>query len=230
MLRIQTIVLALMAVFAMSAVAASSASAAAEPLWLIGGKLVSSPVKVHSLGFLLLTDHNPLGSNANKTTTLCHGFDDGTVGPHALDLVLAITAELLGTNNKITCSFEEKGKCEASPAPLAEAVGLPWHTELYLEGTNVRDHITSDTPGGKIGWKVTCKAPLLGTITDECTNTLSSVGVSNVAGGVDGIFDAISNNANCKIGAEAVRNGAGLVRGLVLTESPSAGEPLTFDP
>ena len=48
MLRIQMIGLALVAALAMSAVAASSASAA--HLWLIGGKLVASPVKIHSQG------------------------------------------------------------------------------------------------------------------------------------------------------------------------------------
>jgi hypothetical protein len=225
MLRIQMIGLALVAAVAMSVVAASSASAA--HLWLIGGKLVSSEVKVHSTGLLLLTDDTP--PVGGPTQIHCKGFDDGTVGPHALDLVLAITAELLGTNDKIPCTFDKAGGCEASPAPVALAIGLPWHTELYLQGTEVRDHITSSTAGGKIGWKVTCKAPLLGTVTDECLNTLTSVAVANVAGGVQGAFDATSSNAECSFNGGAFRANAGLVRGNTLFENISATEKLTFD-
>lgn len=223
MLRIQMIGLALVAALAMSVVAASSASAA--HLWLIGGKLVASPVKIHSLGLLLLFDKTAPGG---ESVLHCHGYDDGTVGPHALDLILAITAELLGKNPSIHCN-KVKGACESTSLILALAVGLPWHTELYLEGTEVRDHITSDTSGGKIGWKVTCKVPLLGTVTDECTNTLSSVKVTNVAGGVEGEFEGKSLKANCKVGAEAIRNGVGEVTGNTLFENISATEKLTFD-
>jgi hypothetical protein len=229
MLRIQMIGLALVAALAMTAVAASSASAA--HLWLVGGKLVASPVKVHSQGLLLLTDHNPLGNTSLETVLHCKGFDDGTVGPHALDLVLAVTKELLGTEPRITCTFDKAGGCESSPAPLALAVNLPWHTELYLVGTEVRDMVVSDVAGKKAGWKVVCKAPLLGTITDECTATLGSVKVENVAAGVLGTFEEKSENADCKVGTEAERKGAGLVRGTTLFESPSgaAGDKLTFD-
>jgi len=226
MLRIQMIGLALVAALAMSVVAASSASAA--HLWLIGGKLVASPVKIHSKGLLLLTDHNPMGSASLETVIHCKGFDDGFVGPHALDLVLAITAELLGTNPRITCTFDKAGGCEASTAPLALAINLPWHTEIYLEGSTVRDMIVADG-AGEPGYKVVCKAPLFGMITDECKAPLGNTGLANVAGGVEGIFDATSNNTNCKIGAEAVRNGQGLVRGSTLFENPSATEKLTFD-
>jgi len=225
MLRIQMIGLALMATLVMSAVAAAGASAA-EHLWLVNGKLVASPVKVHSLGLLLLTDKTAPGG---ETIIHCHGFNDGTIGPHALDLILAITAELLGTNPRITCNYVKQGACESSPRPLALAVGLPWHTELYLEGTEVRDHITSDTPGGTIGWKVVCKAILLGTVTDECTNKLTSVKVTNVAGGVEGEFDAKSSLGDCKVGTEAVRTGAGKVVGTTLVENISSTEKLTFN-
>jgi hypothetical protein len=224
MLRIQMIGLAIMAALAMSAVAASSASAA--HLWLIGGKLVASEVKIHSLGLLLLTDHTaPLGA----VQIHCHGFDAGTVGPHALDLVTSVTTTLLGTNDKITCTYDKQGGCESSPAPLALAVNLPWHTELYLVGTEVRDMIVSSGAGSP-GWKVTCKT-FLGTVTDECTVPLGSTGLVNeptATMGVLAIFDANSQNADCKLGAGELRKEVGLVRGSVLLESPSAG-PLLFD-
>lgn len=225
MLRVQMIGLALVAALVMGAVAAGSASAAHQ--WLIGGSPIAAATKVHSKGLLLLTDHTPLGLN-NSTIIHCKGFDAGTVGPGALDLIESITAELLGTNPRITCVFDKAGGCESSTAPLALAVNLPWHTELYLEGTEVRDMIVSDGAGNP-GYKVVCKGVFpLGLITDECTAPLGSVKVANVAAGVEGTFEAKSQNTNCKVGGEAVRNEAGLARGTTLFESPGAGK-LTFD-
>jgi hypothetical protein len=226
MLRIRIIGLVLVAALAMSVVATSSASAA--HLWLINGKLIASAVKIHSLGLVLLTDENPLGNASLKTAIHCKTFGTRTVGPQGLGLVEKITAELLGTNDKITCTFDKAGACESSPAPLFLAVSLPWHTELYLVGTEVRYMIASEVAGKNAGWKVICKAPLLGMITDECTAPLSSTTLINVGGGVEAIFDAKTETADCKIGGEEIRNSAGLVRGRVLFESPSAGEPLTF--
>jgi hypothetical protein len=216
-----------MAVFAMSAVAAASASA--EHQWLINGSLLASPVKTHSKGTLTLTDHTVTGG---ETQVTCTGFDDGFVGPHALDLILAVTAELLGTNKKITCSFVagKNGGCEASTAPTAEAVGLPWRTELYLRGAEVRDMITPDGAGNP-GWAVTCKT-ILGNMTDTCTTALGSTALANVAAGVSATFDKVSseeNPANCKLGGGAERAKVGLVSGSDLIESPSATEKLTFE-
>ena len=231
MLRIQMIGLALVAVLVMSALAVGSASATVLPHeWLINGKLLGSPVKIHSKGTLTLTDHTPpLGG---ETQVTCTGFDDGFVGPHALDLVLGITLELLGTVKKITCSFVagKNGGCEASTAPTAEAVNLPWHTELYLRGAEVRDMIVSDGAGNP-GWAVTCKT-IFGPMTDTCTAALGSTLVKNVAGGVSAEFEKVSNEVNpatCKLGTEAGRAGAGLVNGSVLNESPSSTEKLTFE-
>ena len=227
MLRIQMIGLALVAALAMSAVAAGSASAAHE--FLINGKPIAKATKIHSLGLLLLTDHNPLNNASLETIIHCHGFDAGTVGPGGLDLIESITAELLGTNDKIHCKFDKAGGCEASSLLLALAINLPWHTAIYLDsGGRVRDMIVADG-AGEPGYKVFCNAPLLGPIVDECKAPLGNTGLKNVAGGVEGIFDAFSNNTNCKVGTEAVRNGQGLVRGFSLLENPSSTEKLTFD-
>jgi hypothetical protein len=186
--------------------------------WLIGGKLIASPVKVHSHGLLLLTDDTAPGG---ATAVHCFGFNSGTVGPHALDLIETITAEKLGTNKKITCKFDKTGACEAATAPTAEAIHLPWHTELTLFGSAVRDMVMSDGAGNP-GWAVTCKT-ILGNVTDTCENALTSTALEIVAGGVLALFDATSNAANCKVGGEAVRNGAGLVRGDVTILSPGGG-------
>ena len=135
-----------------------------------------------------------------------------------------ITAELLGTNDKITCSFDKRGACEASSAPLFLAVNLPWHTELYLLGSEVRYMIMPDG-GGNPGWAVTCKT-ILGALTDTCTVLLGSTEVKNVTSGVLALFDSLSNAnpADCKVGAEAVRPKVGLVAGGITFESPPSGE------
>jgi hypothetical protein len=186
--------------------------------WLIGGKLIASPVKVHSHGLLLLTDDTAPGG---ATAVHCFGFNSGTVGPHALDLIETITAEKLGTNKKITCKFDKTGTCEAGTAPTAEAIHLPWHTELTLFGSAVRDMVMSDGAGNP-GWAVTCKT-ILGNVTDTCENALTSTALEIVSSGVLALFDATSNAANCKVGGEAVRNGAGLVSGDVTILSPGGG-------
>ena len=215
MLRIQMIGLAIVAALFMSAVAAGSAFAAHE--WLLGGASIGSATKVHSLGLLLVIDHTaPLG----ETVIHCHRYDAGTVGPGAADLVESITKELLGTNDVIECTLVKAGGCKAGTIAKALAIHLPWKTELYLEGAELRDMTTADG-NGEPGWAVTCTNILGGSTTDTCTTALGSVGVQDVAAGVETTFDAKTPFANCKVGSETIRNGAGLVRGSVLQENPA---------
>jgi hypothetical protein len=218
MLRIQIIGLALVAALVMSAVAAGSASAA--HLWLINGKLVASPVKVHSHGLLLLTDDTAPGG---ATQVHCFGYNSETVGPHASDLVETVTSTLLGANKKIPCAFDKQGLCDAT-APTAEAINLPWRTELTLfTGGELRDLILPHGAAGNPGWAVTCHT-LLGNMTDKCTSTLGSVKVENVASGVLALFDNVSNAAaaDCQLGTGAVRTKVGLVNGDITILSPGA--------
>jgi hypothetical protein len=225
MLRIQMIGLALVAVLAMSSVAAAGASAHE---WLLNKKPITTATKIHSLGLLLLFDHNP---PAGEVIVHCKGFDAGTVGPGAVDLIQSITAELLGTNDLIPCTIDKAGGCKSGTTAKALALNLPWHTELYEEGGEVRDMVTADG-AGEPGWDVTCENILGGKTTDACNAPLGSTGkLINLVGGlgVSTEFDAKSQAANCKVGTEALRTGAGLVRGLIKLESPSATEPLTFD-
>jgi hypothetical protein len=222
MLRIQMIGLALVAALFMSAVAAGSASAAHE--WLINGASLGAPVKVHSLGLLLLEDSTAPGG---AVKIHCHGFDAGTVGPGALDLVTSITRELLGTNDKIPCTFDKAGLCKSNVTPLALAVNLPWHTEITLINGKVRDMIMSDGNGNP-GWLVLCTNIIGGESHDICTRSLISTALANVAGGVQATFDAESGNADCSLNGGELRKEVSRVTGTTLTESPSAGEPLTF--
>lgn len=221
MLRIQMIGLALMAALAMTAVAASSASAA--HLWLLGGNLIASPVTIHSHGTLELEDTKATGG---AVRVKCTGFDTGTVGPHALDLISKITLEKLGTKDLIGCSFAagKNGACETGTEPTALALNLPWHTELYLEGTEVRDMVVSEVAGKNAGWNVRCKAIFVGPIEDDCTVALTSTGlVTDMGLGVLAKFDAKSALATCSIGGA----NSGKVEGIDILLNP--GAQLSFD-
>jgi hypothetical protein len=211
----------------MSAVAAGSASAETElHQWLIGGHLLASPVLLHSLGLLLLTDHSPTGG---EVVVHCHGFDHGTVGPHGLDLVLAITTALLSGSDKIPCTFDKSGLCKSDVTPLALALNLPWLTHLLLDNGRVRDRTLGDG-NGLPGWHVICTNIIGGESKDACIaeSPGGSPLLENVAEGVEAKFDGESGNAECSLNGGAFRKGAGLVRGLTLFENPSATEKLTF--
>ncbi|HWY18657.1 MAG TPA: hypothetical protein VNY27_08105 [Solirubrobacteraceae bacterium] len=228
MLRIQMIGLAIVAMLVMGAFVALTASAEehGKHVWAINGTPITAAIKLHSLGLLLLEDSKATGG-ASKIH--CKGFDDGYVFPKGLDLVLHIANSLhnalLGIGLKIHCN-KVSGGCESSSLILALAVHLPWLTLLILHGTEVRDLIERDPngPGGNPGWLVSCKAPILGTVIDECTAELGSTSVVNVTGGVETVFEKVSPLAECSQGGA----GAGKVEGLVLNESPSSTETLTF--
>jgi hypothetical protein len=207
-----------MAVFAMSAVTAASASAAHT--WLIGGKLVAAPTTIMSKSTLVLADDKATGG---AVVVSCTGFGTGTVGPDALDLISKITAEVLGTKDKINCTFVKVGLCKSGTTPTVLALDLPWHTEIYTEGTETRDMTTSDG-AGEPGWDVTCTNILGGTTEDDCKTPLGSTALANAVGGVLATFDNIAPQVNCSVGGA----GAGLVSGDTLLESPGA-EALTFD-
>jgi hypothetical protein len=219
MLRIYMISLALVSVLVMSAVAAGSASA--SHLWLLNSKLIATPVTLHSHGTLELEDSKATGG---AIRIKCTRFDTGTVGPHALDLISKETAEKLGTNDKIPCTFVKQGACKATPAPTILALHLPWHTELYLIGGEERDMVESDG-AGEPGWYITCTNVLGGITEDECRTTLGSTALTNVVGGVLATFDVNMHFPTCSIGGE----NAGRLEGDALLLSPSAGEKLTFD-
>ena len=237
MLRIQLIGLALVSAIAMSAVAAGSASAETvlHLQWLLYHSqsgihlLLAEPVRGHALGLLLLEDSKILGG---PVRIHCHGFATGTVGPHGLDLVEKITLEVLGTHNEILCSFDKNGLCEAGTPPTAEAVHLPWLTELVLGngGREVRDLALPDPngPGGALGWKVNCKVGGA-TVTDECLEEAGhpgSVFMENRLNGVLGTSDKLSPRASCSMGG----TGSGTVEGTGLTENPSPTLLLLISP
>jgi hypothetical protein len=212
---------ALVAAVFMSAVAVSSASA--EHQWLVGGNPISSAIKVHSLGLLLLTDTKATGG---EIKVHCKGLDDGTVGPGGLDLILAITTELLKGSDKIPCTFDKQGACNSSPAPTALALHLPWRTLIVLINGEVRDLLLGDGNGAP-AWMVSCST-LLGEMTDTCEEEAGHMAaplLANVAEGVKATFDETgSPPAKCSMGGAET----GIVRGSIELLSPGT-EALTFD-
>jgi hypothetical protein len=225
MLRVQIIGLALVSALMMSALAAGSASAE-NWQWLLFHSesgvhlLLNKEELVETEGLVLLED-----SKASGTQVHCHGFDLGTIGPHALDLVLSVTAEPLGTNKSVSCTFDKVGLCKSGTTPTAEAVHLPWHTKLLeLEG-KPHDQILGNG-AGRPGWKVKCTNILGGTTEDECVEEEGKPNSPLVAN--DGLLGVLAtfqkpgsaggSTAICSVGGAE----AGIVAGTVLTKSPSS--------
>ena len=130
--RLRIVGLCLVAVFAVSAVGA--ASAFASPEWLQNGLKLTSALSVTSKGKLKLTDTKG-GLKKGSVTIECTGTDKGTVGPGAADELTEVKAT--------ECKHVAGEEC---PSPSAEAVHLPWKTELYEEGSAIRDKV-AETAG-----------------------------------------------------------------------------------
>jgi hypothetical protein len=234
MLRIQIIGLAIVSALLMSAVAAGSASAETElhHQWLLYHSqsgihlLLAAPIRVHSLGLILLEDHGP-GAGVRIH---CHAYDTGTVGPHGLDLVESITLELLGSHNLILCLYDKVPSlsCNENKMPDVQAIHLPWRTELVLRAGLLTDLILADG-NGRPGYRVTCINVLGGTTEDTCVEEAGKPArtvISNQLNGVLGEFNTISPLGECTIGGKE----AGLVSGFTLTENPSPTLLLLISP
>lgn len=221
MRKIHIVGLALVAVLAFCAFSAVSASAAE---WLVcekmvGGKFknaacseagagewewkaILTPLPVDSAGTLELEDMNA----PFKPVLICKGENEGTVGPGAVDLITKI--------NKISCTSTFCSSPEAKP------VNLPWKTELLPVGATIRDDILEDPElkPGLPGWEAICSG-----VKDICTtgagSTLMKNEVSGTLGLVDALFEANSGTANCTVGGA----NQGLVNGLLLILSTTAG-------
>jgi len=225
MLRIQIIGLAFASAIVMSALATGSASAE-NWQWLLFHSetgvhlLLNKEELVETEGLLLLEDSKATGG---ASAVHCHGFDLGTIGPHALDLILSITAEPLGTKKSIPCTFDKVGACKSGTTPTVEAVNLPWHTELVeLKAPKVSDLLLGGG-AGKPGYVTTCTNILGGTTKDECLEEAGQPAAPFVSNdGLLGVQATFSEEntppAKCSLGGEK----AGHVSGTVLTKSPSA--------
>jgi hypothetical protein len=221
MRKFQLLGLAVFALLAFSVIAATSSAFALESVWLVGGHraevktlVLSETIGINgdNTGVILLEDSKvPL---AGKVDILCSGIDEGWVGPGSLDEVTLITS-LSGsetTEKWIACTRSEG--CEADPTPPeARAVGLPWVTELLLEGTIFLDDIVGKA-GEEAGWEVR-KCLVFGTETsDKCVSNASSADIDNTTeGDVIALFSpTFTTNALCTVGGA----GSGIVEGEIL--------------
>ncbi len=205
MKRVHLIGIALMAAFAMAAVAASAASAHE---WLEDGSPIASALKVNSKGTLELTDSK---TTIGSVTLECTGVDVGTIGPDAADKIEKVEESPLGSGKtKIKCTSTNR----SCGSPEAEAVHLPWNTEIQTVGTETRD-VIKNSGAGVPGWAATCT--VIGIkVTDTCTAE-SNTALADVSPNVEAIFDAKSPKATCSQSGEAT----GSVLGVDLIEAPS---------
>lgn len=193
--RLKIAGLCLVAVFAVSAVGA--ASAFASPEWLQNGSKLTSALSVTSKGKLKLTDTKG-GLKKGSVTIECTGTDKGTVGPGAADELTEVKAT--------ECKHVAGEEC---PSPSAEAVHLPWKTELYEEGSAIRDKV-ANSGAGLPGWKVKCSI-----LSDTCEAETSTAIKLVEVGIVDATFEEKSAKANCSRGG----TGTGVVEGTDVLEA-----------
>jgi hypothetical protein len=201
---------ALLAVFALGAVVCGTAFAEeyTGDVWTKGETIVKENVvvKSKSVGGIKLED-SKMG-----VAIECLISDEGKIGNEGKGEVTAIT----------TSECKTLKACEAGTI-TANAVHLPWKTQLQEVEENARDKI-SNGGSGEPGWKIECK--VIGILlTDEC-NGETSQGTENVSGGVDTIFDSKSAHLNCSAGGP----GAGVVSGTDLDESPAGENQITAAP
>jgi hypothetical protein len=109
------------------------------------------------------------------------------------------------------------GSC---PSPNAEAVNLPWKTELYSAGAQVRERLVSGGSGTP-GWQFTCS----GHTTDRCYFNTSAY-MLNTVDGAEAIFNKESNKTACTGGAEV-----GQLEGSIAFAASEAGvEAIEIEP
>jgi hypothetical protein len=222
MRKIHLLGVAMFAMFAFSAIVVSQAFAL-ESVWLDSG-VRAVLVPVDSEGELLLEN------NKTGTQILCSGLNEGIVGGFGAEnnSKLDETAVIKGLAGEkpIKCTFEAEKfgpSCEHVQDPTAEALGLPWKTELLLEGTIFLDDIIGTLAGGAAGWLVTCL--IFGaTASEECTVVGGSADIDNETGGVLALFSPLfSKNANCTNFLGVKETEVGVVEGEILILAKEAG-------
>jgi hypothetical protein len=140
-----------------------------------------------------------------------------------------------GENVKIECEVNVKGSIEAGGVGTISsyiagdckrlegictlrtsyAVNLPWKTELYAEGTEIRQRIVSGGSGTP-AWHFGCENLITG---DTCNFNTSANMLNTGVGGVGAVFNSASNKTTCSQGGAE----AGQVEGSIALTSPEAG-------
>ncbi len=205
-IRIAGLCLVALAAMAM----ATAATASAAPVWEQNGTEVKGTEKVMGTGTLKLKDTKTL---LGTSEVECGGAEKGTIGPGSLDRVEVIEVQASQCAAKKVCENVEE----------ITAKGLPWQTEVYESGKELRDNIKT-TGNGEPGWRVKCKT-IGGSKVDEClaeAGLVPSTKVTNetVKGVVVSEFEEEhSPKAKCTEGGAK----SGAVVGLITLLSATAG-------
>lgn len=139
-----------------------------------------------------------------ESAVVCGGTDNGWIGVLNKDFITSISVKASNCKAVKVCENVEG----------IEARNLPWQTELFETEGKVRDAIRNSGAGNP-GWKVTCKAPIIGSTTDECTSNEGNTAIEELSGNLSLDFrfqGEKSGKATCSKGGA----GSGLVEGTVL--------------
>jgi hypothetical protein len=202
------ILLALVAVLAVSATAASTALASPEWYFKNKGvykKLTTSMKVVYENPFELIdTKDNPV-----SLAVSCKGTGEGVIKAGAKGEITSF-----GIGLPENCKgVPVKGITDCEKFETAESADLPWETELYKEGSEIRDKIL-----GTPIWSFTCKS-IFGPYDDTCGVSPSTSIVNNASSGlVEAKFDAKSGKTSCSEGGKEAGEWKGTLK-IKLTES-----------
>jgi hypothetical protein len=196
--RSKMVFAALVAVVAISAVAASSAFA--SPEWYVKKAKVfakvTSSVNVHGTDtweFVETKYEKKVGIPATLSIS-CTGEGEGT-----------IKAGGDGTISHLGESSCKPGKTsgnQCKESVKVAGVDLPWKTELYKEGSTIRDRIVSGGDGTP-GMELVCKTGLFGEFTAFCSINTNTLMTNNVSGGlVEAELEKVSNKTHCSFSEE----------------------------
>lgn len=191
MLRIMF--LALVTVFALAAIAASSALAAPEWYAKKSGvwAKVTTPVKIKIEGTVEVNDREGYPSLKRPLAISCHfteALNEGEVKPAGAGKI-----ELHLGSAECKPATVENNTCQAIEGKAS--TNLPWATELYSEGSELRQRLVNGGAGTPI-WTFKCKT-FFNPIEDNCSFNTSMHTTNLVSGLVEAALDTKSNQTYC---------------------------------
>ncbi len=218
--KFTTAVVTLAAVFALGAVAASSALA--SPEWYVkeGGTFhkLTSALEVHANTNLDLTDE-PVKEPPIYVSESCLGSMKFKIEPGGVSKIVEYTAA--------ECKFS-KSNAPVSCGGIVTALArhLPWKSELYLEGTEIRERLVSGGSGTP-EWEFECGND---EFKDSCGFNTSAHVINNALNSVEAQFEAKSNKTFCSWGATFNGNKeSGSLKGTIKLELPKGVEAIKVE-
>jgi hypothetical protein len=206
MKSIRIALVALVAVFAISAVVASSALASPEWYAKKAGKFekVTAALKVKgAISFELVNKTFPLPREVS-----CVGTANGEIKAGGAAAISSISLT--------SCKAPSGSYCKEIIG-ASKFYNLPWATELYTEGSEVRDRIVSQSK--EPAWSYLCETVFAERTEEECAADTSTHVTNNVSGGlVEAVFDKNSAKTHCSSGGNA-----GEWKGTIKIESATSG-------